>query len=254
MLLAVDIGNTSISLGIFSNGALISDFSLARRPIRIVEAYRVLLSEMFSSSLQVVDISFSGGIISSVVPILTPIFSDVICSFTGTPPLIIDGSVTSPVSEFIPDAAGIGPDRIANTAAGIEFYGTPLVVVDFGTATTFSVVDKNARFLGGAISPGIRTGADALFEKASRLLPVELAAPDRAIGSNTSEDMRSGIIFGHASMVDGMLKKIDRELGEQTAKVATGGYAEIVVPFCENLKTVRQRLTLEGLNIIYGLL
>jgi type III pantothenate kinase len=194
-----------------------------------------------------------GVIISTVVPPLLPVMIEMSRKYFKIEPLVVTHETKTGITIKYDNPKEVGADRIVNAAAAYKRYGGPLIIVDFGTATTFCAVSKNGEYLGGAISPGVRISAEALFQRASKLPRVELAKPAKVIGSDTVSAMQAGIIFGYAGLVDGIVERMKRELAADARVVATGGLAELVSQETKTIQEVKPHLTLEGLRLLYDL-
>jgi type III pantothenate kinase len=190
-------------------------------------------------------------VVASVVPVLTAAYEELAERATGRPPLVVGPGVRTGMAISYDNPHEVGADRIVNAVAVVERYGAPAIVVDFGTATTFDVVDASGAYLGGAIAPGVETSAEALFRRAARLSAVDLEPPARVIGRTTRESVQAGLLLGEAAMVDGLVRRIWTELGEECVVVATGGLAETMAPLCETVGEVDADLTLRGLALIH---
>jgi type III pantothenate kinase len=251
MLLVVDVGNTNTVIGIFENNILICDWRIRSTPRITEDEFNIVISNLFQSkNINPSDISQT--IISCVVPPMMKILDDYCVKYLGHTPCWIDaGSVKMPVLYDNPEE--VGADRLVNGIAAYHLYKTSLIIIDFGTATTFDVISSKGEYLGGAIAPGIGIAAEALFKRASKLPRVELFnPPETVIGKNTVHSMKSGIIFGYSEMVDGMVRRIKREMpAEPEPKViATGGLAPLMKNISDTIESVETGLTLEGLRII----
>jgi type III pantothenate kinase len=250
MLLAIDIGNSTVTMGLFEQEALAAHWSLATDRSRTADEYVELIRGLLEHG-KVNPGQIRGAIVSTVVPALEPIFVAVIERLTGRPPVVVSPTMDSGLSLAYRQATELGPDRLANAVAAHARYPTDTIVVDFGTATTLSVVTATGQFLGGAIAPGVRTGAEALAARTARLPAIELAVPSAAIGRDTVGSLQSGILLGHAGLVDGLVDRMQQQLGQRTTVVATGGHADLMAPLCRSIYEVRRFLTLEGLEILY---
>lgn len=252
MLLAVDIGNTNVTMGMFAEDKLSATWRIATVHDRMPDEYGVLMSQLFEHrDLKPADVS--GVAIASVVPTLTSVFTEVSRTYLGREPLVVDAGVRTGVRIRYENPKEVGADRVVDCAAVQAKYGGPACVVDFGTATTFDAISRAGDYLGGAIAPGIGIAAEALFSRASKLFRVEIAAPPKAIGTNTAMALQSGIFFGYVALVEGLVARFRRELGEDMKVIATGGLAETVARETPVIQYVDPWLTLEGLRIVYGL-
>ncbi len=250
MLLAVDIGNTNITLGVFENEELRATWRMASNVNQMADEYSALLLVLMRH--QNLDISDIKDIaLCSVVPPLTTTFTDLSQRYFHTTPLVVGAGVKTGVSIRMDNPREVGADRIADAAAAHYLYGGPIIVIDLGTTTVFSIISKEGEYIGGIIATGIATAAEALFTRTAQLPRVELTSPKHVIGTNTITAMQSGIIYGYASLVEGMLSRIREEWGEKAPVVATGGYATLIAKETTVIDKVNPDLTLIGLRIIY---
>lgn len=252
MLLTIDAGNTSISFGVFDNDKLIKKFSLTSDKKRSVDEYGVLISAIIKQN----DISKSdlnACIMASVVPTLTDILKEAIKNYLNLDVIKVTTKINTGITYLLDNPKELGADRIANAKAAIDIAkGKPAVVVDFGTATNFDVVSSNSEFLGGAIAPGINISTLALSNYTSLLPKIRVEEPPQTIGKNTVDCILSGIIIGHAKMIDGMIENIEKELGQKVVVIATGGYSDIVKSLMQReFDYTEPNLTLNGLRLIY---
>lgn len=250
MLFVVDIGNTNIVLGCMEGRNIVFEERIATRQNRTELEYAIDFKNLF----EVYDIdidSVDGSIISSVVPPLTSIVCLAVQKVFKVTPLVVGPGIKNGLKIAIDDPAQLGADLVVGAVAALDEYKPPLAVIDMGTATTISVVDEKGRFLGGPIIPGVVTALDSLITKTSQLPRISFEPPAKVIGSNTIDSMKSGIIFANAAMLDGMLDRIEEELGRKVTVIATGGLAGIIVPFCKREITYDKSLLLHGLQIIY---
>ncbi len=250
MLLAVDIGNTNISFGVFEGEELRATWRMATNVNQMADEYAALLLNLLHhQGLETSDIKEIA--LCCVVPPLTTTFVDLSQRYFHTTPLVVGAGVKTGVRIRMDNPREVGADRIADAAAAHHLYGGPVIIIDLGTATTFGIVSKEGDYIGGIIATGIATAAEALFTRTAQLPRVELAHPKRVIGTNTVTAMQSGIIYGYASLVEGMLARIEKELGEKAKVVATGGYAELIARETAVIDEVNPDLTLVGLRLIY---
>lgn len=250
MVLAVDIGNSNVVIGCFEGNdiRLLERMSTNRNSTAL--EYAVLIKTVLE--LNGLDrISFEGGIISSVVPSVTNMVKAAIEKLTGKPPLVVGPGLKTGLKILLDNPAQLGSDRVADAVAAISEYPYPLITIDMGTATTISVIDRNKNFIGGVIMPGLRISAESLSSRTSQLPQVSLDPPKKAIGRNTIDCMRSGIVLGCAATIDGIIEKIEEELGYPCTVVSTGGHAGIVIPYCKRRIIVDEKLLLKGLMILY---
>jgi len=250
MLLAIDIGNTNVTLGVFKNDDLHTTWRIATDVNRMPDEYSVTLNNLLSyKGLKFSDITKIA--MCSTVPPLTPIFVELFEQYFEISPLVVGAGVKTGVRIRADNPREVGPDRIANSAAAHHLYGGPVIITDLGTATTFDVVSKEGDYIGGAIATGIGTAAEALFRRAAALPRVELVHPQQTIGSNTVAAMQSGIVFGYVGLVEGMVARIQKELGEKATVIATGGYAELIANETKVIDKVNRDITLIGLRLIF---
>ena len=251
MLLVIDIGNTNTSLGVYDGKNLIAHWRMATIRYRTTDEYGVWARQMFA----VAEIDYkkiSAVIIASVVPPLNFTFQKMSLNYFGREAIFVDDKLNLGLPIKYNPPSDVGADRIVDAIAAIEKYGAPVIVVDFGTATTFDAINSAGEYLGGVITPGITISSDALFSRAAKLPRVEIKKPETVIGSTTVGSIQSGLYYGYAGLVDGILKRIIEELGgKKPHVVATGGLAPLISPASEFIETVDDALTLEGLRIIY---
>ncbi len=250
MLLVIDIGNTNIALGVFEGEQLRATWRIATGVNQMADEYAALLLNLLHhEGLDTSDIKEAS--LCSVVPPLLGTFEELFERYFHISPLVVGPGTKTGVRIRMDNPREVGTDRIVNTAAAHHLYSSPVIIVDFGTATTFDTVSKEGDYLGGAIAPGIVTAAEALFTRASALPRVELVHPEHAIGTNTIAAMHSGIIFGYVGLIEGIVTRIQQELGEKAMVVATGGYADLLARETAVIDTVNPDLTLIGLRLIY---
>ncbi|AJD29476.1 MULTISPECIES: type III pantothenate kinase [Clostridium] len=254
MILVLDVGNTNIVLGIYKNKELIANWRLATDNKRTADEYGIQVIELFSHN----NLSFSdieGVIISSVVPNIMYSLEHMISKYFNIKPIIVGPGVKTGINIKYDNPKEVGADRIVNAVAAHEIYKKPLIIIDFGTATTFCSVTKEANYLGGTICPGIKISSDALFDKAAKLPRVELVKTPGVICKNTVASIQAGIIYGYAGQVDYIVSKMKKEmmaLGEEEPfVVATGGFAKLISEEAKSIDEINAILTLEGLRIIY---
>ncbi len=250
MLLCIDIGNTNIKLGMFEGEQMCCHWRIATDRNRLVDEYAVLLLNLLSTSgLSAKDVH--GVAFSSVVPALTQVFAELSQTYLHQPALILGEGIDLGMRVNTHNPAEVGSDLIVNALAAHHLYGAPVIIIGFGTATTFSAVSAEGDFEGVSIAPGILTSAESLFRATATLPQVALAHPQAAIGRNTLQSMRSGIVFGFASLVEGLVERIRGELGGQARVVATGGLAELIAPETQVIDFVEPNLALIGLRLLY---
>ena len=250
MLLAVDVGNTHTVLGLFEGEERRADWRIPTRRDTTVDELGVLFRALLREA-GLAQLRLEGMIVSSVVPGLNDILSRTGRTVFGLEPLMVEPGIKTGMPILYDNPAEVGADRIVTALAAKARYGAPVIVLDFGTATTFDVVGFRGEYLGGAIAPGLRISADALFEKAARLSRVDLREPARVIGRNTEESVRAGLFHGYASRVEGLVRRIRDELGAPAPVVATGGLAPVFEKALGFLDAVDPGLTLEGLRLLW---
>lgn len=250
MLLAIDIGNTNITMGLYDGDQLGPRWRLATNHERMPDEYGLQLVGLLSHAGHPPG-DITGICLASVVPPLTGKMVEACRQYLGPEPLVVDAGVKTGVRIRYEDPRAVGADRIVDAAAVKEFYGCPACVVDFGTATTFDGISANGDYLGGAIAPGIGIAAEALFLRAAKLPRVDLQRPPAAIGRNTVHAMQSGLLFGYVSLVEGMVARFHKELGPNTKVIGTGGLAEIIARETQAIQIIAPWLTLDGLRIVW---
>jgi len=254
LLLAVDVGNTNIVMGIFDptqgeRAPLEASWRMATSRERTVDEYGLSsLGLLAHRGLSATDIGHV--VISSVVPPLHPVLDGWLRTYFQVPPLWIEPGIRTGLKIMLDNPLELGADRIVNAVAGLELYGAPLIAVDFGTATTFDVVNAQREYLGGIITPGLNLSAEALFQRASRLPRVEIAAPERLVGRSTVQAMQSGLYYGYVGQVDGILERLLAEFPGSYV-VATGGLAKVIAPASRYIQEIATDLTLEGLRFLW---
>lgn len=255
MLLAIDVGNTNVTIGVFDGDRLVHNWRLAALRERTADELGIFVTRLFEQTK--VDVSAVSGIsIASVVPPLTRPMEEMCERYFGQTALLVDATNAGIPIAYFP-AADVGADRIVNAVAAREKYGrdgrTPLIVVDFGTGTTFDTISREGEYVGGIICPGIGISAEALFQRAARLPRVDVRKPASVIGQTTVNAMQSGLFFGYVEMVDGLVRRIRQELpgGSDAVVLATGGLADVLAPETQSIQHVEPDLTLDGLRLIW---
>jgi type III pantothenate kinase len=250
LLLTVDAGNTNTVLGVHEGAVLKAHWRLTTRREQTADEYGILVRNLFAAS-GIEPGQIDGVAIASVVPPLTPVLVELARTFLRQEPLVIEPGVRTGMPILYEPPGDVGADRIVNGVAAFAAYGGPVIVVDFGTATTFDVVSKKGEYVGGVICPGVGISADALFQRAARLPRVDIRNPGRVIGRSTVGSIQSGLYFGYAEMVQGIIGRIRAELAEPARVVATGGLAESLAADIPAIEVVDPTLTLTGLRLIW---
>jgi type III pantothenate kinase len=252
MLLAIDIGNTNVVLGVFDKETLVENWRVGTNTQITPDEYAMIFKDLFGFAK--LDFSqITGVIISTVVPPLLPVMIEMSRKYFRIEPMVVTHELKTGITIRYDNPKEVGADRIVNAAAAFKLFGGPLIIVDFGTATTFCAITKQGEYLGGAICPGIKISAEALFQRASKLPRVELTKPKKVIGSDTISAMQAGIIYGYAGLVDGIVERMKKELSPDARVVATGGLAELVAPETRSIQEIKPQLTLAGLQLLYAI-
>lgn len=250
MLLAVDVGNTQTVFGLYDGDRLTEHWRVSTEAERTGDELAVLVGRL----LELRDLGFEdiGGVcLASTVPPLVRAYEDFADEYLKAPLLVLGPGTRTGIPIVYDDPREVGPDRIANAVAARERYGAPSIVVDFGTSTNFDIVSPSGEYVGGVLAPGIEVSMEALFARAARLVKVDFSAPPSVIGKTTVAGLQSGLVYGFAGQVDGIVKRIRAELGDTAPVVATGGLAELIAPHSETIDSVDPLLTLEGLHLVW---
>jgi type III pantothenate kinase len=251
LLLVIDVGNSNIVLGIYDKEQLVKDWRISTDKLKTVDEYGILVNDLF----RMAGLNFSNIediIVASVVPTLTGVLERLALTYFGFKPYIVGPGIKTGMPIHYDNPKEVGADRIVNAVGGYEKYRTSLIIVDFGTATTFDYVNRKGEYCGGAIAPGLAISLEALFQKASKLPRVEIVKPSTVIAKNTVNSMQAGIYFGYVGLVDEIVTRMKAETKENPLVVATGGLASLIAPDSHTIKEVDEYLTLQGLRIIYS--
>ena len=251
MILAIDISNSNIVIGLLENGSIANEVRIPTDRVKTSDQYCFDIKNMLSLFDRSID-EVEDVIISSVVPPVLNSVKTAIAKLTGKKPMVVGPGMKTGLNVAIDNPAQIGSDLVVDAVAAMQEYPLPIIIIDMGTATTFSVVDENRSYIGGSISPGVRISAAALTAQTALLPGIDLDTPAKAIGRNTIDCMRSGIMMGAACMIDGMIDRIEKELEKKATVVATGGISHHVLPMCTHEIIYDRNLLLKGLSILYA--
>ncbi len=251
MLLAVDVGNTNTVLGVYDGDTLKHDFRIETSRRRTSDEHQVLLASLLELA-QIEPQDVTASILSSVVPPLNQVLIDAIDRCFDVEALVVGPGVKTGMPILYENPREVGADRIVNAVAAYERSGRATIVVDFGTATTFDCISEQGEYLGGTIAPGIEISAHALSSNAAKLPRTEIVKPARALGRNTVESMQAGVMFGYVGLVDGLVRRLQGEMGGSGSVIATGGYAPLIALESDTIDEVDEFLTLEGLRLLYS--
>ena len=250
MILVIDIGNTNIVTGCIKDGKILFRERLSTRHTATKLEYAAIFKtafEMYGIDLGEID----GALISSVVPSATSVVKEAIEKLCQISVMVVGPGLKTGISIVIDNPAQLGSDLVVDAVASVAEYSVPQIIIDMGTATTITAINRDKQFLGGAIMPGVAVSHDALIDRTSQLSKIALERPKKVIGSNTIDCIKSGIIYGNAGAIDGIIDRFREELGDDCTVVATGGLAEVIVPLCKNKIIIDEDLLLKGLMLIY---
>lgn len=250
MILVADIGNTNVKLGIFEDNNLIENWRLSSDENKLEDEYGIIIHNLVK--YKNLNKNLKAAVISSVVIPLTEVFKRAIEKYLNIPVLIVSRHINTGIELDVETPQRVGCDRIANACAAHNFYKTSSIVIDIGTATTFDVVTCDGRFIGGVIAPGIGISAESLSSFTSLLPKIKILPPENVIGKNTIQNMLSGVVRGHAAMIDGLVESIEGEIGTSVITIATGGYSSMITSYLKRpFDYIQPNLTLNGLNLIF---
>lgn len=250
MLLAIDVGNSNNVIGLFSGEKLLTHWRIRTEWNRTADEYWVLIKEFIIMN-KIETETIDDIIIACVVPTLIRTLEEMSRKYFSCDPLIVGPGIKTGIPILYRNPAEVGADRIVNAVAGYEKYGGPLIIVDFGTATTFDAVSKKGEYLGGAIFPGVQISLEALFKNTAKLPRVDLTVPEHVIGKSTVESIQSGAIYGYVGLIDSMVTRMRAELGQNARAIATGGIGQLISSKTETIECFDHFLTLDGLRILY---
>ena len=250
MILVIDVGNSHTVIGVYKEEKLLDHWRISTNLKKTEDEYGILVKSLLDNSkLSLADIK--GIVISCVVPPIIWILKKMSADYFKVSPIIVGPGIKTGIYIKTDHPNEVGADRIVNAIAAYKLYGGPVIIIDFGTATTFCAVNKDGVYLGGAIAPGIEISAEALAEKTAKLPKIEVTKPQHSIGSNTIDAMKSGIFFGYLGLTEELIRRFKRELGEDSLVVATGGYSELIGKECKLIDKINPFLTLLGLYLVY---
>ena len=252
MLLAIDVGNTNITMGACAGDDLVATWRTSTEARWQPDQCSIQLQGLLAMK-QVARADIDAVVLCSVVPPLTPVFEEACAATFGVAPLVVGAGIRTGVRILYEPPRDVGADRVVDAAAAYRLYGGPLVIVDFGTATVFDAVTREGDYLGGALFPGLEIASEALVQRTSQLRRVEMTAPKSVIGRNTVAALQSGLVYGHVALVEGMIARFRSELGPEARAVATGGLADLVASQTDVFHAVNPNLTLLGLRLVYDM-
>lgn len=251
MILAVDVGNTNITCGVFKGDEIVASFRITTKMPRTSDEYGMILGTLLEKN-QVEESAIKDAIIASVVPNVMHSLQNAIIKYLGITPIIVEAGIRTGIRVATPNPQQIGADRIVDAVAAYELYGGPVLVIDFGTATTYDFVDENGSFLGGVTAPGISISAKALWEDAAKLPEIEIKKPENILGKDTISSMQSGLVYGQIGQTEYIINKVKEENNVPEAKVVvTGGLGRIIASETSTVDIYDPNLTLKGINIVY---
>lgn len=250
MLLVIEVGNTNTKIGVYDGPRLLVSWRLTTRREQTADEYGLFIETLLRTR-GLTSTSIRGVAISNVVPPVQQHLEWMCEKYFAVTPWTVEPGVNTPIPLNVDNPREVGADRVVKAVAAIALYGPPLIVIDFGTATTFDCINARGEFIGGAIAPGISTAADALLNRAARLFRVELVRPKDAIGRNTVHNVQSGVVYGWAGLVDGIVERMKTEMDGTPRVVATGGHAGLIVNVARSIQDVHEHLAFEGLRLLW---
>lgn len=250
MLLVIEVGNTNTKLGLYEGAALVAHWRVKTGKYETLDEFRMLIAMLLHQD-GLDKASITGCCISSVVPQFNQALDTACTTVFGVPPLFVGPGVKTGLTIQVENPKEVGADRICSSVGALADHEAPLVVIDFGTATTFDAIYENNEYRGGVIVPGLEISAAALFEKCAKLPKVDIAIPPNVIGRDTVTNIRSGLTYGYAAMVDGLVRRMEEEIGQKTTVIAAGGFASLMAEVSETIEHIDDLLTLKGLRAIY---
>ncbi len=250
MLLVIDVGNTNTSLGVYDGPRLLVSWRLTSRREQTADEYGVFIQTLLQTR-RIEARQITAVALSNVVPPVQQTLEQMCQEYFGVLPFTVEPGVNVTMPLLVENPKEVGADRVVNAVAAVTLYGAPLIVIDFGTATTFDCISPRGEFLGGAIAPGLQVAAEALTARAARLYRVELVRPKEAIGRDTVTNLQSGLVYGYAGLVDGLVERLKGEMEGDPTVVATGGLAQMIREVTRSIRHVNPNLTLEGLHLIW---
>ena len=250
MLLAVDIGNTNVTIGLYEGDALSATWRISSLTPKTSDECRLAFQELFHGA-QLDPKRCTGIVICSVVPRLIQPVTEALQRLTGVAPKLVGADLAIPITNHYKDPSQVGQDRLVNAFSAWTRYGGPLIIVDFGTAITVDVVTKDRKYLGGIIAPGVEISLEALSQRTALLPRIELEPQEKVLGTTTTESIRSGLLHGFGSLCDGLVEKLKTEISMKARVIATGGYAKMISTYCKSIDCVNPDLTLDGLKLLW---
>jgi type III pantothenate kinase len=250
MLLVIEVGNTNTKIGVYEGARLLVSWRLTSRREQTADEYGLFIETLLRTR-GLAPSAIGGVAISNVVPPVQQTLEWMSEKYFGVTPLNVEPGVNTPITLDVESPREVGPDRVVKAIAAVALYGPPLIVIDFGTATTFDCINERGEFIGGAIAPGIATAADALLNRAARLFRVELVRPKTAIGRTTVHNVQSGVVYGWAGLVDGIVERMQAEMAGTPRVVATGGHAGLIANVARSVQEIHEHLAFEGLRLMW---